>query len=79
VLLVILEGVIVYYHTYFLDWDKNTSRKTAYREASASPSPAKWLGGGDSVHAKFENYVVRLPHTHSNFHRIIEIIDPIRL
>jgi hypothetical protein len=31
------------------------------------------------VYAKFENYVVRLPHTHLNFHRIIEIIDPIRL
>jgi hypothetical protein len=29
-LLLILEGVIVYYHTYFLDWDKSTSRKTAY-------------------------------------------------
>jgi hypothetical protein len=31
------------------------------------------------VYAKFENYVVRLPHTHLNFHRIIEIIDSIRL
>jgi hypothetical protein len=31
------------------------------------------------VYAKFENYVVRLPHTQLNFYRIIEIIDPIRL
>jgi hypothetical protein len=27
--MVILEGVIVYYHTCFLEWDKSTSRKTA--------------------------------------------------
>jgi hypothetical protein len=31
------------------------------------------------IYAKFENYVVRLPHIQLNFYRIIEIIDPIRL